>query len=124
MSIEEIRAILVSKYPNHAQTVGYVREDIVNDVLDYLCDEGMIVSYMRTGRLSWADIIDGIDFYAVVIKERYLTVPLSVTGPHWALGHMAKHPEVPVVSVDLKGGRKQAWHQAMKRILKIIEAAH
>ncbi len=124
MTISELRdKVIAEAQPNRSRKIGILRQDIVDAVLGYLKEKGVITFYLKTESFSWADLIDGIDFYVVVIKEQYVTVPISVTGPLWIKSHLERHPEVPVVSVDLRKGIAKAKALATKRILRIIKAA-
>ncbi len=124
MTIDELREKVILKARSDGlRMVGILRQDIVDDILVYLQGKGSIFFYLETEAFSWADLIDGVDFYIVVIKERYIAIPISVTGPFWIKSHLERHPDVPVVSVDLRKGLAKAKALATKRILRIIEAA-
>ncbi len=115
--------LLAEARPNRARAVGILRQDIVREVLNQLKNRGLIKFYLQTEAFSWADLVEGIDFYIVVIKERYITIPISVTGPFWIRSHLTRHPDIPVVAVDLRNGLAKAKALAVKRILRIINAA-
>ena len=87
--------------PPSEETTGRRRETLVTQALRQLQKDRVILSFVRTGKLSYADVCKGIDFFVIVMGEgRRRTVSLSVTGPGWVDDHKEKHPDVPVLSVD------------------------
>jgi hypothetical protein len=124
MTVKELRDKVIAEAQwDRSRAVGILRQDIVDAILGHFKDKGIIALYLKTKAFSWADLIDGVDFYIVVIKDQYVTIPISVTGPFWIRDHLKRHPDVPVVSVDLRKGLAKAKAFATKRILRIIKAA-
>lgn len=63
---------------------------------------GIIRDFLQTGDLSFQDIVEGIDFFIVYIDStRYRICPLSVTGERWVGEHRDRHPEIPVITINL-----------------------
>jgi hypothetical protein len=105
---------------------GKSREEIVTHVLQSLKKEGEIRDFIRTSsseNVGWADLIEGIDFYVVKINSQYRVFAISVTGPSWVDAHLSRHPEVPIVIVDLKD--KDVFQRTREQFLKIFnDSAH
>ncbi len=73
---------------------------------------------MRTGKLSFLDLIKGIDFLITCVEgSRHKFIVLQVTGPKWAAKDKERHPEVPVVSID----SKEKNEDIKKKIMLIIK---
>ncbi len=100
-----IKKEIKNKIPiqGYSNFIGKEREKMVHLVLDEMKKEMEIIDFIETGKLSYADVMEGIDIYIVFINgSAYKTARLSVTGPRWMRKHAKKHPEVPVIAVDIK----------------------
>lgn len=98
------RRIVEKKIPFQEDTewIGMVRERKVNRALTELKNEGKIIDFVPTGRLSYADLMKGIDFaFSAIADKRHVFMVFSVTGKKWVESHLLKHPLVPVVAVEL-----------------------
>ncbi len=81
--------------------IGQMREEMVRSVLEELKQKGEIHDFVGTGKLTFADLIKGVDFIFVYVEDVYKTISFSVTGPKWLAKHRAAHPEIPTISVRL-----------------------
>jgi hypothetical protein len=79
---------------------GDRREGLVFDVLAKMKKEKQILEFIKTPKFGYADIIDGIDFYIVVMRLERVVIPIQVTGLHLVEGHRKSHPLIPIVVVS------------------------
>jgi hypothetical protein len=79
---------------------GNRREDLVFDVLAKMKKEKQILEFIKAPKFGYADIIDGIDFYIVIMRLERIVVPIQVTGLHLVEGHRKSHPLIPIVVVS------------------------
>ena len=89
-----------------AQEIGRLREEKVLEALQSLKKEGEIHDFLWPGKLSYTDLIEGVDFIFIYVDGCYKVCRFSVTGRKWVKQHKKRHPEVPVFSVDLKESKK------------------
>jgi hypothetical protein len=99
------------------QIIGDFRERKVYLALESLKKKGLIRNFLKTKKLSYPDLMLGIDFYIVFIDNEYHALPFSVTGPRWVDVHFEKHPEIPVIAVNLEDSRVAIE----EKILNLIE---
>jgi hypothetical protein len=88
------------------QKIGLLREEKVNDALKNLKRKGKIRDYFWSGKLSYADLIEGVDFTFVFVDTKYKICRISVTGWNWIEKHRKRHPEIPILPVGLRESRK------------------
>jgi len=82
--------------------IGKKREEKMISSLRELKKEGIIRDFLQTGELSFSDIMRGIDFFIIrVSSAKYKVYPISVTGERWAEGDRERHPEIPVITINL-----------------------
>ncbi|MFA6407371.1 MAG: hypothetical protein WCV80_01550 [Candidatus Paceibacterota bacterium] len=105
-----------------SRVVGDERQKKIRDILVYLKEKKRIRDFIETGKLSFDDVIKGIDFYVVCVNTRYALMPLSVTGPYWAEEHKKQHPNVPVVSVDLNLTERQLQLSLVRQLVAILDS--
>ena len=89
-----------------AQLIGQIREKKVIAALEDLKKKGKIRDYLPSARDSYANLIQGIDFVLIYVNDIYKVCYFSVTGPKWIKSHLQKHPEIPVLSIDLTESKK------------------
>lgn len=89
-----------------AQLIGQIREKKVIAALEDLKKKGKIRDYLPSARDSYANLIQGIDFVLIYVNDTYKVCYFSVTGPKWIKSHLQKHPEIPVLSIDLTESKK------------------
>src|SRR3989344_4215 len=89
------------RYPFN-RWLGDERQRRALQALMHMRNAGTILAFLPTGRLSYADLIKGIDFYVVVrgVYKR-LVIPFDVGGEPWAGLKAERHPGVFPVSIDL-----------------------
>ncbi|MBU4370111.1 hypothetical protein KKG58_05170 [Patescibacteria group bacterium] len=105
------------KEQTNTQLIGQIREKKVIAALEDLKKKGKIHDYFQSGKLSYADLIEGIDFIFVYVKDVYHVCYFSVTGSRWVDKHLEKHPEIPVLNIRLDENRESIE----KKILKLEE---
>ena len=88
------------------QSIGWIREKKVAAALEDLKRGGEIRDYLLSARDSYTNLIQGIDFIFIYVNGIYRTCRFSVTGPKWVESHLKRHPEIPVISVDLTERRE------------------
>lgn len=88
------------------QLIGQIRERKVIAALEGLKERGEIRGYLPSGGLSYAHLIQGVSFTLVYVNKTYKTCSFSATGPKWIKQHLEKHPEVPILSIDLGESKK------------------
>ena len=100
-----------------AQLIGQIRERKVIAALKDLKEKRKIRDYLPSARNSYANLIQGVDFTLIYVNETYKTCYFSVTGPKWVRGHLERHPEIPVLSIDLRESKKSIERKilALKR---------
>ena len=99
---EEIRERRRFSQEQWSYEIGRKRQEKTSLLLQELKEEGSIHDFLPTGDLSFQDIMEGIDFFIVYIDStRYKICPLSVTGERWIGGHQDRHPEIPVIAINL-----------------------
>lgn len=98
---EKIREEIANNGDWLGRKIGEQREKLVAKILEELKESGIICGFVPSGRHSYPDIKEGVDFYAVRIgEEKYQVVPLSITGKAWVEKHKERHPEIPVVEIN------------------------
>lgn len=99
---EEIKRQRKSPGELQSYKIGKRREQRTADVLQEMKDRGLIRGFLPTGDLSFQDIEKGIDFFVVYIgSTKYGICPLSVTGEEWVEKHRDRHPEIPIIAINL-----------------------
>ncbi len=91
----------IEKFPEK-QVIGDLREKKVLKALINLKNQGLIRDFIRTEKLSYSDVMLGIDFYCIFVNKKYQVCSFSVTGSQWVETHFKKHPEIPIVVIDIK----------------------
>ena len=116
--VEIKRAIQVHRKvePEYRLELGRKREAMVNKALRELKDRGLIRGFVATGNLSWADIVNGVDFYIVYVSNRYKVCSLSVTGRGWVEIKKRQHPDNQVICVGLEETQKSVENKILKAI--------
>ncbi|MFA6365481.1 MAG: hypothetical protein WCW78_03715 [Candidatus Paceibacterota bacterium] len=105
-----------------SRVVGDERQKKVHDILSYLKEKKRIRDFMETGKLSYDDVIKGVDFHVVCVGTQYIVTPLSVTGPYWVEEHRQQHPNVPIVSVDLSLSERQLMLSLVRQLIVILNS--
>ena len=90
----------------YSQLIGKIREEKVIFALEHLKQQAKIRDYFQSGKWSYANLIEGIDFVFIYIENTYHVCFFSVTGPRWVKEHLERHPQIPVVSISLKESRR------------------
>jgi len=99
---EEIRKSSQSSQGQWSYEVGRRREEKIKFSLQELKKEGIIRDFLQTEKLSFPDIARGIDFFIIYVgSARYKVYPISVTGERWAEEDRERHPEIPVITINL-----------------------
>ncbi len=99
---EEIRQSNLSSQEEWSHKIGKRREEKLKHSLQELKEEGVIRDFLQTEKLSFPDIARGIDFFIIHVgSARYKVYPISVTGERWAEEDRERHPEVPVITINL-----------------------
>lgn len=107
--------------PVITQVVGTAREELVGKILDSMKRAGTIHDYLKTGKLSFADVANGIDFYVVVRGEGALrTFKIDVAGPNASVARRQRQQRSQVVSVDLSLTRTAVEESITAQLLSII----
>ena len=88
------------------QVIGRLREEKVVRALQNLKNKGEIRDFLWMGKLSYADLIEGVDFLFTYVDGGYRICRFSVTGWKWVAKHLERHPEVPTFSVNLDENMK------------------
>lgn len=96
------------------QKIGEIREQKVQHALQALKDKKQIVSYLRTAKFSFSDLIDGVDFMFIYVRRTYQTCRFSVTGHKWIEEHQKNHPKIPVIAVYLEETKKSVERKILK----------
>ena len=87
--------------------IGDIREQRVLEALQNLQEKGEIRGFEPAGNLSYANLIEGIDFtFVYVTSDIHKTCPFSVTGERWIDHHKERHPEIPVIAIDIWESRE------------------
>lgn len=99
---EEIRKRRQNPQEQRSYEVGKGRQEKMIPLLQELKEGRIIRDFLQTGDLSFQDIMEGIDFFVVYVDDKgYRVIPLSVTGERWIGKHRDRHPEIPVIAVDI-----------------------
>jgi len=102
-----------------SERIGKRREFMVNKILKELKTSGIISGFVPSGRFSYSDIKEGIDFYVVRIdKRKYQSIPLSITGKAWVENHKKRHPDIPTVEIEFY----ESYETMKNRIVEAINA--
>jgi hypothetical protein len=84
---------------------GKLRENVAREVLRTLQEQEVLCEVLWSTPFDSHDI-RGTDVIVTAVPDTVREeFPLQVTGPLWIEEHYLKHPECPVVSVDLEIGR-------------------
>ncbi len=87
---------------SETEIIGRRREGKVFNALRELKKKGVIRDYLSPGKLSYSDLIEGVDCIFVYVDSCYKVCRFSITGRRWIKQHQERHPEIPVFSVDLE----------------------
>lgn len=85
-----------------AQIIGRLIEEKVSDALQNLKKKREIRDYLETGKLSYADLIEGVDFIFIYIDGIYRICRFSVTGWKWLGEKQERYPEIPILPITLE----------------------
>jgi len=108
------------KEPVYMQVFGDAREDITEVVLHNLEQAGVITYFLRTAKLSYADIMEQTDFYVAVRTEKRLECfRIDVTGPQQI--NTKNCQKSKIVIADLNLPRNELEESIKNQILEIIE---
>ncbi len=77
----------MSTEPEFSAIIGKLREDKVAKALQSLKEKGEIHDYLKSGKLSYLDLIEGVDFIFIYIDGCYKVCRFSVTGWRWLEEH-------------------------------------
>jgi len=94
------------KEPEAQNIIGRLREEKVSDALQNLKKKREIRDYLETGKLSYADLIEGVDFIFIYVDGIYRICRFSVTGWKWLEEKQEKHPEIPILPITLEESMK------------------
>lgn len=87
--------------PSSQRHIGDMREEKIFGILQKMKDDNSIRDFLPTGKLSFADVMYGVDFYVTVICESsHRFIELSITGPKWVEKHKQKRPNTLVIGVE------------------------
>jgi len=113
-----------------SKNLGMVREEIVSSACEEIQKEFQaqkrFFEFIRSERYGFADVIDGVDFYIIVLKQGVRKVfPINVTGPRWISDKQMKHPENCIISISLsypcsKERFKMLVRETKQKILSFI----
>lgn len=124
MNFREILEDIRKRQPNqsmHSAVIGRVRQEIVKELLERLQKKEKISFFNETSKLSHADVIKGIDFYVIVSRVQRYTIPLSVIGPTSRNEDAKRHPDVPVIIVDLHKPTRHVYSSVLRQLLSVFE---
>ncbi len=100
--LKKLRIRVEKKMTNqHSRPIGEIREKKTVEALENLKKQGKIRDYIRSEKLGYLDLIQGVDFIIVYVDDTYRICEFSVTGPNWIREHEERHPEIPVIVVGL-----------------------
>lgn len=106
--------------PSDADFVGSFREEVVRKVLTEMKERKEIVDFLPTGKFSWADVRDGVDFYVIVIGvSRRRVLPISVLNLNYLEAEKRKHPRNFFVGVN-DNMSKRKIRRTVRRQLQMI----
>jgi len=111
------QVILKIKSQEIGQKIGKIREHKVILALEHLKKHGIIKDYLQTAKLSFSDLMRGIDFYIIFVDDKYRSQAFSVTGLAWLDSHLEKHPEIPVLTISLKVILKNPQKKNIKAVI-------
>jgi len=113
--------VLVRAKNDSASTIekGDKREELVREVLQKMKDEKKILNFMKTTKFGEPDIVNGIDFYIIIMRKKRIVVPIQVTGFYLAKEHKKRHPKIPVIVVFEK--RKNVKKHIQTQIEKVLK---
>jgi hypothetical protein len=116
--LKKVKVKILQKtiFQTKEQKIGEIREQKVQYALQALRDKKKIVSYLRTAKFSFSDLIDGVDFMFIYIDRTYQTCRFSVTGRKWIKEHQKNHPNIPVIAIYLEETKKSIE----RKILELI----
>lgn len=106
--LAEVRPRIEEKITKQAQSqlIGQLRKRKVAAALGNLKKKGEIRDYFQSGEMSYANLIEGVDFTFIYIEDVYRVCYFSVTGLKWAKKHLIKHPQIPVLVIGLNEKRR------------------
>ncbi len=122
INFEEIRDRIFRRSKGDTQDSierGELRERVVSCVLQKMKDEKQILDFVKTPKYGPADLIDGIDFYVIIMKLERVVVPIQVTGYRFVEEHKRKHPLIDVVAVpDEEEKREEVTRSQIEQIIQ------
>lgn len=109
--------------PPDADFVGCFREETVKEVLQEMKERKEIIDFLPTGKLSWADVKEGVDFYVIIVGAgRRRVLPISVLNSKYIEAERQNHPRNFFVGVNenmSKGKIRQAVRRQLQTIVQI-----
>lgn len=114
---ERILKRAMSDPPGSAER-GDKREDLVFNVLAKMKKEGRVLEFIKTPKFGYADIVEGIDFYLIIMRSERIVIPIQVTGIHLVEEHRKNHPLIPIIVVSEKDENMEEF--VKNQILEII----
>lgn len=98
------------------EEIGFRRESRVEKILRQLQKKGIIRGFVKSSKRDPTDR-QGIDFVVVKVGRAFYEVfPVQVTGRNWVENHKERHPQVPIVVVELSIPDEQI----QKKIVEIL----
>ncbi|MDP3990970.1 MAG: hypothetical protein Q8P63_01610 [Candidatus Nealsonbacteria bacterium] len=100
---KEILAKIQEREPasSKSQLLGLKREQKFLEALESLQKKGKIISFLKMAKFTQEDLLEGVDFYVVCVRENiYEFIPLGVTGGYWLEEDNIRHPKVLNIAVD------------------------
>ena len=99
---DEIQKKRQSPENQWSNEIGKERQKMAILALQELKDRELIYNFWPTSEDSFQDIVKGIDFYVSYFNgARRRVFSFSITGEKWAKKDRDRHPEVPVVAINL-----------------------
>jgi hypothetical protein len=99
------------------QRIGKIREQKVLNALQDLKNRREIRDFLPVAKLSYLDLIEGVDFVFIYIDGCYKICKFSVTGGKWVEQHKQQHPEIPVLAIGL-GESQESIEQKIMNLIK------
>ena len=117
MICEDIKRQRKSPQGQRSYKIGKRRQEKMITPLQELKEEGIIRDFLETGDLSFQDVMKGIDFFVVYVDDKsYKVLSLSVTGEGWIRQHRVRHPEIPIIAINLSDTPASIKNKIMEAI--------
>ena len=105
--------------PVGAAEKGDKREALVQEVLQKMKDEEKILDFVKTTKFGEPDIVEGIDFYVIIMRKKRIVVPIQVTGLYLVGEHEKRHPLIPIIIVFEEDKRTKEYIEVqIERVIK------